>query len=359
MFGGQGPAYRMLKNSLQPVVYQSRMGHVGHPGQHATLIARNIAPSLVDSLRHYFIRSSTSMKTIRTLDPMKLTAEDYLPAISLFGHMQRLPPEAPLFGENHLKGFLYYHLPSRGPPLAGELRFRVTLSGNPASFPSGFDLVNKHGVIWRVPLVNIASYEKYAPIRHLLINVDRTVPQQLMDSFREQGYVHEARIMHAFGQPFDLHLDSPFHYFTFVAKDRMEGVQLGYVTSFTKFDHTKRPQRHVPFEGTVMCCFEPSSLPEHAGRRVAVIRVLRSLESDPVRRNPLYLGPAYPQELTPRAGELLMTMRFGRLQTWIVDVDKKTPRRTTGRHVALRILFDNAVEYARKDITTEVMEVHA
>lgn len=71
--------------------------------------------------------------------------------------------------------------------------------------------------------------------------------------------------------------------------------------------------------------------------------MLRSLESDPVRPNSLYIGPPCPPELHPQDGQLLMNqpMRQQTLRTWAWDVDKQTIHAT----VALRVLFENAAEY--------------
>ena len=81
------------------------------------------------------------------------------------------------------------------------------------------------------------------------------------------------------------------------------------------------------------------------------MRVLRTLESDPVRRNPSYTGPQYPQELMPRAGQLLLRLRLsGKVIPWAYNVDKCPPLCNVGevQHNGgpLRVLFDNAIPYS-------------
>ena len=76
---------------------------------------------------------------------------------------------------------------------------------------------------------------------------------------------------------------------------------------------------------------------------MVVIRVLRSLESDPIRPNPLYSGPGYPPGLIPQAGELLMTCRIRELRPWVGDVDSTSERNNPA--ASLGVLFDNALEY--------------
>ena len=55
------------------------------------------------------------------------------------------------------------------------------------------------------------------------------------------------------------------------------------------------------FVGSMICCFEPSTLPEHEGRRVVVLRVLRLSTSDPLQQMPPPNEAAYPLSvLRPR-----------------------------------------------------------
>ena len=65
----------------------------------------------------------------------------------------------------------------------------------------------------------------------------------------------------------------------------------------------------MPFDaGSVVCRFERSTLPEHKGKRVVVIRIVRMIESDPIERVPLPAGVFhYPsiKALKPPAWELL------------------------------------------------------
>ncbi|KAI0708210.1 hypothetical protein C8T65DRAFT_650431 [Cerioporus squamosus] len=102
---------------------------------------------------------------------------------------------------------------------------------------------------------------------------------------------------------------------------------------------------HIPFSGTAVCCFERSSSPEHAGKRVVVVRVLGSLESDPVRPNPSYAGPRYLPELMPQEGALLLSFRHRTLKPRAQDVDQPWTEKSSNHAAPLGILFDNATEY--------------
>ena len=88
-------------------------------------------------------------------------------------------------------------------------------------------------------------------------------------------------------------------------------------------------------------------MPEHVGHRVAVVRVLRGLEWDPVRPNLEYTGPQLPLEFYPREGQLLTKISLSKQpRAWAVDVDKTDNlKRGKNEAKALRLLFDNALQY--------------
>ncbi|TFK78455.1 hypothetical protein K466DRAFT_77949 [Polyporus arcularius HHB13444] len=215
-------------------------------------------------------------------------------------------------------------------------------------------MTNKREVPWCIPLPAIAGYQTFAPVRHILTAVDATVPQQLMDLAREHyhrfhfGNLLGTRYLHAFGQPFELPLDRVNNAFAVVGKDRVAYAKLKNILSF----HTGSPhpgdseplERHFPVSATVICCFEPSSLQEHSGKRVVVLRVLRSLEWDPIRPNASYTGPPIPPELYPQAGQLLMTFRYRKPRVWAANVDRSGWKRSNTA-APFAILFENALEY--------------
>ncbi|EJF56127.1 hypothetical protein DICSQDRAFT_175185 [Dichomitus squalens LYAD-421 SS1] len=77
-------------------------------------------------------------------------------------------------------GFLYYHIPPYSPPLAGEVRFRVTFSPDPASFTQGYDLLMDYGVRWNIPLLYMTDKKEYTGLHTLLLQ-DGLVTPQLSD----------------------------------------------------------------------------------------------------------------------------------------------------------------------------------
>ncbi len=205
---------------------------------------------------------------------MKFTPEDHLVSVSRVSsavllnvaqyhdgrpRVSLVQPKSPQWDPDHLQrnysGFLYYHQPPRAPPLAGELRFRLTASRNPASFPFGLDLMTKRGVPWSVPLPVVAGNRSFAPIRHILTTVDATVPQQVMDIARNHhqkshsGDVAGTRHLYAFFQPFDLALDRNYVAFAFVGKESIAYTTLQHIASFQTRRNGEAPQLYTPFSG--------------------------------------------------------------------------------------------------------------
>ncbi|TFK83911.1 hypothetical protein K466DRAFT_242982 [Polyporus arcularius HHB13444] len=309
--------------------------------------------------------------TIRTLDPTRLTRSDHftiklVPNSTMWVYVRNpggttsrfqlaLPSSSSVHDRSHpaLGGFLYYYQPPRAPPLAGEIRFRITASDDPATFSSGTDVTTGAGGLpWCISLPALARNDSQAVLQYILTTVDRTVPQHVMDLARRNGHVLRRGdgCLYSFGQPFEMPLGYKKRHFAFAGKDRVVRTILQNVTAFNTGCKGRSAQEGgfhnwVPFTGTALCCFEPLMHPEHETARVAVIRVLRSLDSDPIRPDPEYGGPEYPPALLPREGELLMNLHYGSLRPWFGDVDGKLRKRTKNLFAPLGILFQNAVEY--------------
>ena len=89
-------------------------------------------------------------------------------------------------------------------------------------------------------------------------------------------------------------------------------------------------------------------LPEHKGKRVVVIRIVRMIESDLIERAPLPAGVVhYPniKALKPRVGELLNEVHYKKVEPWAVDVDKWKKTSARSRKNVLKVLFENEELY--------------
>ena len=72
--------------------------------------------------------------------------------------------------------FLYYSMSPERPRIGGELRIRLTSSGDPASFESGSDLLRSDGLPWSRPLYVLPRY--FLPLYEKL-REERFVPDDL------------------------------------------------------------------------------------------------------------------------------------------------------------------------------------
>ncbi|KAM5536375.1 hypothetical protein V8D89_009973 [Ganoderma adspersum] len=340
-------------------------------------------------------------RKIRTLDPFKLVGDDYIdfslksePSLGVL-----LKPDLssnPLYHRPYRNanfsgapwssnrfppgtyGFIYYHVPPYSSPLAGELRFRVTSSRNPASFTAGTDLLTERGMPWRYPLYKIVCRPSWTDFVALLLQ-DGLVSQRTLDlvtaavaplhtgSSRTNCNAPEASdvaqhpnrlsstpVLSAFGQEFLLHYTASRNFCgVFASPDTISMHYMRFITSF-QVPVEGRYVAWCPFEGSAVCCFERSTLPEHAGRRVVVIRIKRFIDSDPIRlapppsESPNVRAHLF-EQVRPHEGELVKTVVHNRMQPWAADVDKVWSASAT--HVgsspwkALRVLFENEELY--------------
>ncbi len=131
-----------------------------------------------------------------------------------------------------LRGFLYYHLPRGAPPLAGEIRFRVTGSPDPTLFLSSPDLLNQDGLPWRIPLLNLIRRRSRPDPLWLILLEDGLVShnQSLLSSQmnipEEPGLSMNTRLIYAFGQPLLLDFSKRQSRFRVVGHDRLEAFRM-------------------------------------------------------------------------------------------------------------------------------------
>ncbi|RDB29707.1 hypothetical protein Hypma_013780 [Hypsizygus marmoreus] len=184
------------------------------------------------------------------------------------------------FPENS-HGFLYYHHDPRLPPTSGAVRFRLTPNAHASSFSGGTDLMLPDGRgPWAIWLATIASAAKFLGLKQLLIS-DGLVTPELVEHCRKlvtgisgssvsRLYRH---MLFTLEQPWVLDL-ATLPSFSVMGPLHIEGAQIG----FTKVQSIERSERiFFAYSGRCMVRFERSLAPEHAGKRVAVIRVLEIL----------------------------------------------------------------------------------
>ncbi|KAI0655690.1 hypothetical protein C8Q70DRAFT_1017213 [Cubamyces menziesii] len=176
-------------------------------------------------------------------------------------------------------GFLYYDQDPRTPPLARELRFRVTSGPDPSLFASGHDLCCDNGLPYRIPLLNIASTHRcYSVVKQNLVK-DGLVSPKIMRKASAQFPVRATRILHSFGQPFLLAFGTYMQNLHLVGWDVIRHISFRQILCIQRVtpsmiiretDHP-RPSPHTPHRlvtGPFVRVRTTSRLPcSHARRR--------------------------------------------------------------------------------------------
>ncbi|TFK46179.1 hypothetical protein OE88DRAFT_1041024 [Heliocybe sulcata] len=288
----------------------------------------------------------TSALLLRTLNQSRLDAEDFVDLTGWITETVRfaMAPEQPrlqlhYFQKNipfpmDAQGFLYWHLEKAAPPLSGQVRFRITTSSDPATFPSGRDLQLPDGRIWHMSLFEIARESKYSGLRAHLLS-EKLVTAKVLDTALDISGSHGPEIRRPaagslliwkFGQRFLIDLQSHYVYLWVIGNSTAERLYLQRLFSVRVCESgstgiSKRVNR-TPFTGRALVQFECSTLPEHKGTRTVIVQPKEGGLA--MARSP---GPRCRQSWIP----------------WSVDVDR--PQRggeSRGRlSRALAILFDN------------------
>ncbi|EPQ61349.1 hypothetical protein GLOTRDRAFT_69734 [Gloeophyllum trabeum ATCC 11539] len=307
-------------------------------------------------------RKLVSGITLRTLDVTRLLPEDFvtLSGKTLF-HMQALDAPSSLrvhklhyyhsrrecihipFPEG-TQGFLYWHVEPNAPPLLSEIRFRVTASSDPAAFSDGYDLQRPNGRIWRRTLFDIADHANHAPFRAVLLR-DGLVTQDLFDDIlawaNNNGNLKPGDTSHLiwrFGQPFPARVETGLTRVWLLGSSECHVFMVRNL-----FGRSVRRERH---KGRCLLQLERSPLPEHQGKRVVVMRIVKILELTRAEGAALDHDGSLPRE----GGLAYVPSPGGRSKVtpwipWSVDIDGgRNPKKQAFRE-ALRVLFDNEAKY--------------
>ncbi|TFY75135.1 hypothetical protein EWM64_g8877 [Hericium alpestre] len=249
--------------------------------------------------------------TITTLDPARLDSSCFLDISDTTNHyiydsaapeasrILRMTYTAQIFDQQrfppHTHGFLYFHRDEQN-PLASQIRFRVTQDSDPArGFASGRDLMYGSGYVWHIPLALVDDA--------LLGKLQAHYPSGAVSRRVKRG-------ISALSQPFLLE----FKQSVFCLTVRVMGKDQCYKTNGPLTYHTKYGKCFVYAAGSALCRLERSTLPQDAGRRIVVMRLLKIVRP-PKRR--LDVPPTCNLNV-PVEGEL-----FARGQrVWYRDVGK-------------------------------------
>ncbi|KZT24303.1 hypothetical protein NEOLEDRAFT_1179301 [Neolentinus lepideus HHB14362 ss-1] len=346
------PIVQALPHSLRSSITSMRMGRSHHQeyAQKRTITGEAEASASKTGAER---RRRLPSVRLRTLNPRYLSPEDF---VVLSGRMTpmnmrlradlRSCPRLQLSYSNskghHIgfpddtQGFFYWHIDPGAPALAGQVRFRVTNSKDPASFQGGQDLRMPGGDPWRVSIFAIAWYQQYKVLRSVLLS-DAFVTRDLLDSALcvvnssktvSRLPLSKSDIIWRFGQAIPVSLESTS--FSAWVVDDSESALVRILCLFRP-NNSKIP----PYKGTALVQFEPSTLAEHANTRTVVIRIIKILEITK-------LNVGVRERPAPREGELVLTRKRdpngGHWIPWSLDIDKEV--RDTDKTRAFRMLFD-------------------
>ncbi|KZT28309.1 hypothetical protein NEOLEDRAFT_1129697 [Neolentinus lepideus HHB14362 ss-1] len=297
---------------------------------------------------------------VRTLDQRRLSAEDF---VALGGHKaksivfptaaeQPRRPGALLYLRQNMEyidfpsdaqGFLYWHVEPDAPALASQVRFRITPSSDPATFPDGRDLHLPNGRVWNMNIFEIARNSTLSGFRaHLL--AEKLVTRELLDVAlavsvhdRTEKIVHpfsDSVFIWKFGQTFRADLGSRTA--TIWVLGRSGGKRL-CITFFRYRAGLVEGPGQNQYTGSALLQFERSTLAEHKGTRTVVMRMVKILDMEK-SENLVDIGSMS----VPEEGSLMMKRgTHGAWSTWSVNVDKPRSRIQTTLSDVLSILFDN------------------
>ncbi|THH13319.1 hypothetical protein EW146_g6894 [Bondarzewia mesenterica] len=288
-------------------------------------------------------------RIIRSLDPLRLKATDFhdisnslrpryaiedpdsqsLLYTTILYEMVAMKNDGRFTFPPGTHGFLYYVHPTLME--AGQLRFRITKNDNPSSFAEGKDLTFSSGLPWHMVVRSHPKYDAFLQLlrKDNLVKDEHSanVPQiegsngHISVDLRMPRIRTRNPIVTSFGQPFAINLRFTAFSIWVSSGKEIRAFQLQHPLK----RHGRMVLRYI--SGRMLCCFEPSPLPEHKGKRNVAIRLLKMME-------PLQLHPNSAGEITmrpPEEGQLIMQHD----RVWTYDANKNNK---AGR--GLRLLFE-------------------
>ncbi|EDQ98253.1 uncharacterized protein LACBIDRAFT_306713 [Laccaria bicolor S238N-H82] len=205
----------------------------------------------------------------------------------------------------------------RAPLLSGELRFRLTSNNLPESFNQGKDCLTPEGDAWKIPLF-VLHHTPFHRHVYQQLRVDGFVSDALDSQLKSIAQTSvrprsNSVILHSLHQVFPIDF-SAMKFSFFVAGDST--LQKVFIERPFRLC-VEGYGRASCYTGKGLVRFELSTLPEHAGTRTVVMRVVKLVgDSGP------YMGKDRPQE-----GALVLRHHpaGGKPKLLSLNVDRNTP----------------------------------
>ncbi|KAF9461862.1 hypothetical protein BDZ94DRAFT_1310214 [Collybia nuda] len=261
------------------------------------------------------LRPGSDSFPVSTLDPDRIKASDALTLArgqaelrvilkdeKLFSiRLPIFPPGHPYRPFMDSRAFIYFHKPPGLPQIAGEIRIRLTPTGDPSSFNQGHDLKSHTGMRWHIPFHLTVSRAQYEPLLEKLLN-DKLITPAMLSHFKKimagtAPIGTRATTLHSPWQQFRLDCSNNDAVLVIFHPNSVDRVRISGYHLHTSENGEER------FTGMALVRFEQSPFPEDAGKPILVLRVLET--TDPgVFRLPNTAGP----ERDPKNGPLVMKM---------------------------------------------------
>jgi hypothetical protein len=149
-------------------------------------------------------------------------------------------------------GFLYYHSDPTLPPLAGQLRLRLTSSNDPASFKEGKDLIRHDYRPWNRSLLCIVASKGLEAVKTQLLAdglVDPPLISQCERLVKDHAYERPSPItLYTLNQPFFVDLSHGGFRCRVVGEDALSLLHVQHMfQAGGKYNGHRRPYRGNDF----------------------------------------------------------------------------------------------------------------
>ncbi|KAF8871891.1 hypothetical protein BD779DRAFT_437066 [Infundibulicybe gibba] len=179
---------------------------------------------------------------------------------------------------NHARGFFYYYRPPDLPFMASGLRFRVTPGINAllANFDAGEDLLLPSGVPWQVAFPRIALSSFAKDLREHLLR-SSAITQSQLDTCHQQfkGYLPVVPFtLYSLDQPFPISFSNDTINLCVVGPNEIFRIRIQEAFSDLRRKSNGRCYGR-PYRGSALAQFKVSTRPEHAGRNILIMQILK------------------------------------------------------------------------------------
>ncbi|TFK52891.1 hypothetical protein OE88DRAFT_1733879 [Heliocybe sulcata] len=271
-------------------------------------------------------RPLSPSRKLRTLLPENLSSPDFADLSGLESVDGLTYASSPTEGKYirfpaGSKGFFYWYSEKGAPDLAGQIRFCITGSSDPAQVHKGKDLQLPDEETWNISLFELAHRNKYRALQELVLSEGLASARSLQSALRATH--------------FPVPLDGKNVYVWIPRKSRIERVRMAM-----PYSDALRSSSSPVYTGKIILQFERSILPEHEGTRTVVLRIVEVL--DFAKQDVTQGDPIVPE---PKAGGLFLTRKTSpglmHWVPWSFNVDD--PAELTRKRVksALEVFFEN------------------